>query len=126
MKARTRRRGVSLIEVLATVTIVAIVLPVAMRGISLATALASVTRGRSEATALAQAKLNEIVLEGTSGLLQTEGDFGEQWPAYRWTAAVGDWSEADLSEVHVSVKWATRGHEYEVLLSTLLYTGGDQ
>lgn len=121
-----RRRGVSLIEVLATVTIVGIVLPVAMRGISLATTLASVTRGRAEATALAQAKLNEIALEGTTSLLQLEGDFDDPWQAYRWSAAVDEWEEADLSEVHVSVKWNTRGHEYEVLVSTLLYTGADQ
>ena len=42
----------TLAEVLATIAIVVIVIPVAMRGVGLATSLASLTRQRAEAVAL--------------------------------------------------------------------------
>jgi BirA family biotin operon repressor/biotin-[acetyl-CoA-carboxylase] ligase len=110
-----------LVEVLATMAIVAIVLPVAMRGISIATTLASITRQRGEAIALAESKLNE--LQTTTGEWQNgvlAGDFGEQWPMYRWEAYIDSWDEADFEQLHVAVIWTSRGADRQVILSTLV------
>ena len=50
----TTRRGFTLVEILATLALVAIILPVAMSGISLALRVADESRRQTEATALAQ------------------------------------------------------------------------
>ena len=48
----SRRSGLTLVEVLATISVMSIVIPVIMQGISIATSLASVTRQRAEAVSL--------------------------------------------------------------------------
>lgn len=117
----TLRHGMSLAEVLATITIVAIVIPVAMQGVSLATSLASVTRQRAEATALAESKLSELVATGDWQATALAGDFGADWPNYRWRAAVSNWEEPDMRLVELQVQWSARGQDREVKLDTLVY-----
>lgn len=114
------RRGITLVEVLATMVIVAIVLPVALRGIALTVTLAGLTRQRGEATALAESKLSELQVTGDwqNGMLS--GDFGDAWPAYRWEAVVEPWDEEALQQLHIAVTWTTRGAQREVVLSTLV------
>lgn len=121
LRPRKFRHGMSLAEVLATIAIVAIVIPVAMQGVSLATALASVTRQRAEATTLAESKLNELMLSGQWQTAALGGDFGADWPGYRWQAAVNNWDEADMRLLEVQVNWSSRGTDREVKLSTLVY-----
>ena len=57
-----RRFGFTLVEVLATISVISIVIPVIMQGISIATGLASITRQRAEVVQLAQSKLDELVV----------------------------------------------------------------
>ena len=57
-------RGFTLIEVLAAMAIIALVLPVAMRAISLATRLGGEARRRSEAAELARLKLDDLISNG--------------------------------------------------------------
>lgn len=118
-----RHRGVTLAEVLATVAIMAVVIPVAMQGISVATGLAGLTRQRAEATALAQSKLNELVVLGEWQTANLSGDFGDAWPDYRWKADVSNWEEADMEQLDVVVSWTSRRGPRQIVLSTLVYTG---
>src|SRR5256885_14718355 len=76
-------RGFTLIEVLATLVLLAIVLPVSMRGVSVALSLAEKARHTSEAASLADAKLNELITSG--GAVSAQGDFGADWPGYHWS-----------------------------------------
>src|SRR5690348_6677471 len=62
------RQGFTLVEVLAALVILGIVLPVAMRGVSLSLAAASNAKHMNVAAQLADQKLNEVVL--TSGWQQ--------------------------------------------------------
>lgn len=118
---RPRRRGVTLIEVLATVVLIAIVLPVAMQGISVALAAVTSARQRSEAAGLAEAKLAELVATGD---WQYGGGFGGDfpgWPDYKWTAEVLPWNVATVQELAVRVTWQGRGQPREIRLATLVY-----
>lgn len=91
-----RRGGFTLIEVLAALMLVAIVLPVAMRGVTVATAAASAARHRNEAAALAQSKMDELLASMQALQQQTNtnmsGDFGEDWPDYQWSAELVTWA----------------------------------
>lgn len=120
-RAASRRRGLTLVEVLATVVLMAIVLPVAMNGISLCLTAASVARHRTEAAGLAEAKLNEMIATGEWQFGMTSGDFGPAWPDYRWAGGVADWDDPTLSELTVRVFWTARGQQREVALTTLVY-----
>lgn len=122
-RLRRRRRGFTLVEVLATLMLLAIVLPAILQGISLAMLAASKAKRQSEATSLAQWKLNDLVTTGNWAKGETEGDFGTdpQWAAYRWTAEYQNWSQGSVQELRLHVTWVVNNRQDEVVLSTLVY-----
>lgn len=91
-----RTGGFTLIEVLAALMLMAVVLPVAMQGVSIATAAASSARHRNEAAALAQSKMDELLASMQAQQQQANtnmsGDFGEDWPDYQWSAEMVTWA----------------------------------
>lgn len=113
-----RRRAFTLIEVLATMVLLAIVIPVCMRAISLAIAAASSARHNSEAASLAQEKLNEIVLTGI-GSAATSGDFAPDHPDYKWNLETQS-RDYSLTEADLTVTWIERGQQHSMLVSTLV------
>ena len=117
-----RRRGLTLVEVLATIVMTAIVLPAALQGISACTAAAGLARQRSEAAALADAKLAELLATGEWQYGGLSGEFGEAWPEYRWEGSAAAWSaDPTLTELSVRVAWTTRLQDREIILTTLVY-----
>jgi prepilin-type N-terminal cleavage/methylation domain-containing protein len=122
-RAAARRRGHSgftLVEVLAALLLVGIVLPAIMEGISLSQQAGRIARTSLEATALAEAKLNEIVAGGQWNSGAGSGDFGEDHPGYRWEMQVTDRGN-NVSEVDVRVTWIVRMADRSVMLSTFVY-----
>jgi len=127
--ARDRRRwGFTMIEVLATLMLAAIVLPAIMRGMSVCMATSSQARRQAEAAALAQDKLSELVALGQTQQAVQSGDWGADWPGYHWEAHVNQFDGATLLQVDVTAFWPSetgaRGTaERSVTLTTLVYTG---
>ena len=116
--ARGCRSAFTLIEVLATLVLLGIILPVTMRGVSMALAASSHARHTAEATVLAQAKLNDLIAEGTWNQTQGSGDFAPDHPEYRWTCA-SEQRDYGLDQVTVTVTWSERGQDRSLNLSTL-------
>ena len=111
-------------EMLATILIIALVLPTTMRGISLVTRMASQSKRQIMASTLAETKISELIASGEwerGGL--SRGNFGSDYPDYVWDVDVKNWDEAPMSELRVSVYWD--GGKYEegrcVTLTTLVY-----
>ena len=117
------RAAFTLVEVLATLVLAAIILPVAMRGISLATAAAGEARRQMEAASLAEAKLAELRVTGGWQGADLSGDCGPDSPEYRWTADVRDWEGTTIRQLAVRVEWTARETQRAVTLTTLVYTG---
>jgi general secretion pathway protein I len=116
-------RGFTLIEVLATLLLMTIALPVIMHGISLATSAGSLAKRRTEAASLTNSKLNELVATGQWQSGQLSGDFGTDWPDYTWSAQLNDYDGTN-KQLDVTVNWIGRGGEQEAMtLSTLVYPG---
>jgi general secretion pathway protein I len=113
--------GFTLMEVLAAMTLLALVLPAAMKGVSIAVTLASDSIGKITAAELAENRLAEALLleEWKNG--SGRGDFGDDYPNYRWTLETSDWSQTGLKQIDLSVTWMQRGYEKEFSLSTLIY-----
>lgn len=118
-----RGRGFTIVEVLATLTLAAIVLPPVMDGVLACLATAAHAKDQARAASLAQSKLAELVATGELYDAEMAGDFGEDLPQYTWRAEVGNWDDPRLSQLDVSVVWTRRGREHNVTLSTLVYAG---
>jgi len=119
------RKAFTLVEVLAALLLIAIVLPVVMQGISLATNAASNAKRRTEAAGLAESKLAEIVATRAWQTGSLSGDFSPDWPDYRWEATLqtytNDSSGKNVQEIDLRVLWMSRSQEQSVSVSTLTY-----
>jgi len=116
-------RAFTIVEVLATLTLAAIVLPAAVRGIGLCLRTAGHAAQQAQAASLAQSKLAELVATGEVSDAEMEGDFGDLLPGYTWTAEVSEWEDERLAQLDVTVTWVRREQEYHVVLTTLVYVG---
>ncbi len=93
----SRRSGFTLVEVLASLTVVLIALPVAMEAISLSNATATRARRQLEAANLAASKLAELVATNQWQNGNGSGDFSAystSFPDYTWTSTVTQYQEA--------------------------------
>lgn len=116
-----RRHAFTLIEVLTAMMLMAIILPVAMHGISLSLRAAEVAKRTALAATLADGKLNElasstqIVTAGT-----TTGDFSPDYPTYQWQATTTAIS-LGLDQIDVQVTWTGVDGQRSVQVSTVVY-----
>ena len=95
--SRVLGRGFTLVEVLASLTVVLIALPVAMEAISLETATATRARRKIEAANLAASKLAELVATNAWQNGNSSGDFSTyspSFPDYTWTSTVTQYQQA--------------------------------
>lgn len=122
---RRRRRGsaFTLIEVLATLVLIGIVVPFAVRGSTLALNTASSAKHQAEAATLGEAKLAELVSQGDWNTGSTQGDFGQEWPEYKWRLESYTRADVDVTEIVLTVTWTERGRERSLNVSTLAYLG---
>lgn len=118
---RSRRcGGFTFIELLATVVLIGIIMPVAMHSIALCTSLGGQARRQIEAASLARTKLTELTVSQDWRTSEKAGNFGDDWPGYRWTAEVTGWTDSTLSQLDLTVFWQSHGRERSVTLSTLV------
>ncbi|HEC03127.1 MAG TPA: type II secretion system protein [Phycisphaerales bacterium] len=121
MVERARRSsGFTFIELLATVVLIGIIMPVAMHSIALCASLGGQARRQIEAASLARTRLTELTASGDWKTSEKAGDFGDDWPGYRWTAEVSSWTDSTMSQLDLTVFWQARGKERSVTLSTLV------
>jgi len=116
-----RSGGFTFVELLATIVLIGIIMPVAMRTIALCTSLAGVSRRETEAASLARTRLTELVTSGDWQSSGRAGDFGSDWPGYRWTAEVSNWTDTIVSQIDLTVHWQSQGRDRSVTLTTLAY-----
>ena len=117
--------GFTLIEVLAAMLLIGIVMPVVMQGVTSATRAGSASRHRTEAATLAGGKLSELMVTNQWNGGNLAGDFGADWPAYKWSAVVtpwaGDTQQIGLQQLDVTVTWGDGGRQTDVTVSGLAY-----
>lgn len=79
-----RQGGFTLLEVMVAVAIIAIALTALLGSHSQSVSLAGEAKFYTTASLLAQKKMAELELAGLDDLVSDSGDFGEQFPGYRW------------------------------------------
>jgi type II secretory pathway pseudopilin PulG len=116
-----RNAAFTLAEVLAAMLFLAIVIPVAMQGLQLASRAGVVSERKALAARLAESKLNELVVTGEWQSSATKGTIYEGLQSYAWQLESEPWSvdgAMRLLTVHVTVP--VRGQDYDVQISTLV------
>lgn len=115
-----QRKGFTLIEALIAMTLLAVILPVAMQGISAAISLSTEARRRSEAATLARWKLDELVTTRVWISSQGSSRFEEPWSDYHWTLTAEDWQSGLMTQLTVEVTWTARQKQQSVSMTTLV------
>jgi hypothetical protein len=104
------RGGFTLAEVLAAMAFLAIVVPVIIQGLSIASRAGEVAE-RVLSESLVSTNWNQSSLGGTV----TEGA-----REFAWTLNNEAWSENPMRQLTVEVKYSVQGRDYTVKLSTLV------
>jgi prepilin-type N-terminal cleavage/methylation domain-containing protein len=129
-----RSAGFTLVEVLVAIALMLVVLPAAMRGVMIAARAGEQARHRTEASALATSKLQEILAtqEWESGGTLS-GDFSQEgYPDYIWQAELSTWNQAGfnpqdiqpqtLQQLDLKVSWKRGNRTDSLAVSTLVYS----
>jgi len=99
--------GFTLLEVLISLLIIAIVLISCLRAQNQSIRLYTLSRDMTIATILARQKMGEIENEATGfpELGEEEGDFEEQFPGFTWKKAVSVTPFEEARRIDLSIVW---------------------
>lgn len=117
-----KRRAFTLVEVLVALLVAAVVIPVTLRALMLAAGFDSSTLRQRQAARLADYKLNELITNQTWNGTSTTGDFGTDYPGYRWELTTGAWQAGTttMRDLTLTVYGPGRHGEFTVVLHTLV------
>ena len=90
-----RQAGFTLLEMMVSVTIIAIALVTLIGSQSQSVSIATISRFDTVASLLAREKMTELTLGGFDNLSSGDGDFGEDFPEYYWEVEITELSEDD-------------------------------
>lgn len=110
----------TLAEVLAALMFMAIVIPVAMQGLSIANRAGVVADRKREAARVAESLLNECVVSTNWNQAVRTGTLQEGDRQYRWTLRTESWTESTMQLLSAEVVYPVQGQDYSVRLSTLV------
>ena len=112
-------RGFTMAEVLAALLLMAIVVPVALQGVQIASRAGTLGQRKAAAMRVAERVLNELI--ATDGLTQSTGSgtAAEGDQSYAWTMQTESWPEDAMSVVTVRVVFNVQGNDYNVSLSSI-------
>jgi prepilin-type N-terminal cleavage/methylation domain-containing protein len=125
-------RGFTLLEVMVAVAILGVSLVLTLQLFGGALYSTSLSRHYTEATFLARHKLEELSLDKELPLGSQEGDFEEEYSAYKWQAEIGHYDVPQLKvtpeevpaipqvvQIRLKVSWEERGKTHNIELVTL-------
>lgn len=116
---RRSRRAFTLIEVLAALLLMAIVIPVAMQGMSIASRAGLLGQRKAAAMRVAERMINELIVTGEMNQSSSSGTVVDGDASYPWTMQSEPWTEDTMTQVTVKVTFSIQGNSYDVSASTL-------
>ena len=117
--------GFTLAEVLAALLFMAIVVPVAIAALQVASLSGKVAERKAAAARVADRVLNETVVTASSFALPQKGTAIENGQPFHWTLQRENWpvtltSTSAMQVLTVAVAFSAQGRDYDVRLSTLV------
>lgn len=118
-RARGLRRAFTLAEVLAALLFMAIVIPVAMEAVSVASRAGILGQRKASAIRIAERVLDEMVVTNQAASGASSGTITEGDVSYPWLMTSTAWTEDSMTVVTVKVTFEVQGNKYDVSASTL-------
>jgi hypothetical protein len=106
--------------VLAALAFMAIVIPVVVQGIQLASRAGQVGARKAVAARIADRVVNELNVTGEIYHGTQSGAVREGGREYRWQMESRSWQDASLDLITVRVGFEVQGSQYDVQLNTVL------
>jgi len=118
--AKSARAGFTLVEVLAAMVFMAVVIPVAVQGVRIASLAGDVAVRKTLAVREAEFLLNQAVInhDWTQAVRRGSTDYGKV--KFDWVQRSELWTLDAMRSVSVEVFYTAQGREYSVLLTTLV------
>ncbi|MGA2603432.1 MAG: hypothetical protein ABSG14_04315 [Verrucomicrobiia bacterium] len=117
---RGAEAGFTLAEVLAAMMFMAIVIPVAVDGLRIASAAGELAVHKAEAARVAERELNEIAVTATGGITAQNGTVQEGGHSYQWKLHSELWPRDSMQLLTMEVTFTSRDRAYSTRLSTLV------
>jgi len=125
MSTEQRKAGFTLAEVLAAMLLMAIVIPVAVAALRVASLSGEVAECKAVAARVADRVLNEAVVTSSGTSVPLSGTVSEKGRSFNWTLRQETWpvmltATSAMQVVTVNVAFPAQGRNYDVRLSTLM------
>jgi general secretion pathway protein I len=96
--------GFTLLEIMVALSIIAIVLVSVYKMQAQTISMNHEARFYAIAPLLAQLKIAEVEIENTGEQMDNSGDFGDEFPGYRWNVAIEDIESEPLENIAENLK----------------------
>jgi type II secretory pathway pseudopilin PulG len=118
---RSRRcYGFTLAEVLAALAFLAILIPVVVECLTIASRAGEVAERKAQAARVAANVLNESIVTTNWAQSSQNGTVEDGTQQYKWTLESDPWNQDPMRVLTVDVKYSVQGKDYSVQLSTLV------
>lgn len=114
-----RTAGFTLAEVLAALVFMAIVIPVVVEALHVASQAGEVAQRKTEAARVAERILNESIVTTNWNQSAQNGKVQDGQREFDWTLQNEPWNQDPIRLLTVQVKYTVQGRDYSVQLSTL-------
>jgi type II secretory pathway pseudopilin PulG len=115
-----RRAAFTLVEVLASLLMMAIIIPVAIEGMSVASRVGMLGQRKAAAMRVAERVLNELLVETQIQQASSSGTAYEGDTSYPWVMRTENWPEDAMQQMTVTVSFSVQGALHEVSVATLM------
>ena len=106
-------------EVLAALFFLGILVPAVLHAMDVAARASAAAERSGVAAQLAENQLELVLVDGSWTTGSTRGDFGGDWPNYRWELTSSDWDQDTMTQLTMAVYYNVQGREQKVQLTTL-------
>ena len=106
-------------EVLAALLFMAILIPVTMQAVSVASRAGMLGQRKATAMRIAERVLNEQIITGQIATATPYGNVVDGDMTYPWTMVTEPWTEDSMTVVTVRVTFDVQGNTFDVAASTL-------
>jgi Tfp pilus assembly protein PilV len=117
---KRRDRAFTFVEILAAMLFLGITIPAVVGALTMSNRVAAVSERSAVATQLGENYLAELMVADTWSSSGARGDFGADYPGYRYELVQRDWQNGAMTELALTVFFQVQGREYQVELSTLV------
>jgi prepilin-type N-terminal cleavage/methylation domain-containing protein len=117
--ADMRTRAFTLVEVLVALMVIAILVPIVMQGLSVASRAGIHGQRKAAAMRVADRILNELIVTNVAQQAGTTGVTADGDVSYPWSLTAENWTEDAMTLLTVQVTFTVQGENYTVSASTL-------